>query len=531
MRSRDIPLFVAALFLLAVPSCGATNVTQQNYMLLGGKSGALPNAKNITPPGSAGIPLKSGTSGTGTPVFGPLDLNGGTSIWSNGLPFAQGGITGGTDRQSALNALMNFSSVSKGDLGVFNGTNWVRLPHGADGTYFKYDSSQSTGVTADTPSSGSTAIPSTNDFRMTLTSGVFNTTSDVTGAGTGYLTPGNGGRISTYDSSVWVTHQSGEISLAIPSDAYRMFDRYVYFNGTNLVLEDTPWDASRVTGTITGATAAAPCVLTASNTLSAGDIIAIDGIVGTLGTNTKQGLNGKFCYVSARTSTTITLEGMDTSSLTYTSGGTWYKIPTAPSTAPTKQDYVWCKTGALDRRWVGRFMTLAAGTTEDSAANSLWDNVDNAVARPVSCHETGSSWSLGVTNTALPPNLDTAAGLGRVVMVKCFSSLRNFRDYATSSGFSGGYNYQTGLNLTRVASNIATMLPIVAANGPWDGGNGNGVPAYLNAEYALVIPAGFSWLQRMETAGCSGAAAAPRGVNNGGCVGGLQNGLVGTVTH
>lgn len=68
--------------------------------------------------------------------------------------------------------------------------------------------------------------------------------------------------------------------------------------------------------TITAATLASPCVLTAVNSLAAGAIIVITSIVG------MTQLNGRAFVVASATGTTITLKGIDSTGYTaYVSGG------------------------------------------------------------------------------------------------------------------------------------------------------------------------------------------------------------------
>lgn len=75
------------------------------------------------------------------------------------------------------------------------------------------------------------------------------------------------------------------------------------------------------TGTITGVTIGVNPVLTVvTNSRSAGDIIYISDIVGTVGTNTANGLNSKYWRVLAVSGLTITIEA-NTTGLVYTSGG------------------------------------------------------------------------------------------------------------------------------------------------------------------------------------------------------------------
>ncbi len=74
---------------------------------------------------------------------------------------------------------------------------------------------------------------------------------------------------------------------------------------------------------ISGITAADPAVVTVTSTatLTTGDTVTIDGIVGDMGTDGTNGLNGNSYTVTVIDSTTFSLDGTDTSGLTYTSGG------------------------------------------------------------------------------------------------------------------------------------------------------------------------------------------------------------------
>lgn len=85
-RSAALTVLMGWVATTLVMPVVATSITGPNYLLFGGKNGSLPNSVKISPPGSAGIPLLSGTSGTGTPTFGALNLAGGSSILSGILP-------------------------------------------------------------------------------------------------------------------------------------------------------------------------------------------------------------------------------------------------------------------------------------------------------------------------------------------------------------------------------------------------------------------------------------------------------------
>jgi hypothetical protein len=96
---------------------------------------------------------------------------------------------------------------------------------------------------------GGAVLPATFNGRLTLTSGVPVTTSDVTGAGTLYLTPFRGNQIALYDGSVWNYHTLTEKSLALSVTSGTNYDIFVYDNGGTLTLEAVAWtnDTTRAT--------------------------------------------------------------------------------------------------------------------------------------------------------------------------------------------------------------------------------------------------------------------------------------------
>ena len=81
-------------------------------------------------------------------------------------------------------------------------------------------------------------------------------------------------------------------------------------------------------GTITGATAANPCVVTSTaHGLANGDRIYIYSGVGSLFTDGANGIGGRTYNVANVAANTFELSGGNTTGLTYTSGGKWYKYP------------------------------------------------------------------------------------------------------------------------------------------------------------------------------------------------------------
>ena len=78
--------------------------------------------------------------------------------------------------------------------------------------------------------------------RLTLSSGVPVTTSDVTAASALYFTPYNGNKVSLYYNSAWLTTAFTEVSLSISSlTASTNYDIFGYYTGSALALEAIAW--------------------------------------------------------------------------------------------------------------------------------------------------------------------------------------------------------------------------------------------------------------------------------------------------
>jgi len=88
------------------------------------------------------------------------------------------------------------------------------------------------------------------DFRLTLTTGVPVTSTDVLAASTIYLTPYVGNEISLYDGTSWVTRTSAEISIALSGlTASRPYDIFCYDNAGVPTLELLSWTSAAVRAT------------------------------------------------------------------------------------------------------------------------------------------------------------------------------------------------------------------------------------------------------------------------------------------
>jgi hypothetical protein len=88
---------------------------------------------------------------------------------------------------------------------------------------------------------GSVAIGRVCEARLTLTSGVPVTTSDVTAATTVYLTPYKGNLRSVYNGSRWELRASSELSIGVPATTNTNYDVFEDYNSGTPQLVATAW--------------------------------------------------------------------------------------------------------------------------------------------------------------------------------------------------------------------------------------------------------------------------------------------------
>lgn len=88
--------------------------------------------------------------------------------------------------------------------------------------------------------------------RLSLTTAVPVTTSDVTAAGTLYYVPYIHNQIQLYNGSAWVTYTFPELSIAVPAAANQVYDVFVYDNAGTRTLELLAWtnDTTRATALV-----------------------------------------------------------------------------------------------------------------------------------------------------------------------------------------------------------------------------------------------------------------------------------------
>lgn len=224
--------------------------------------------------------------------------------------------------------------------------------------------------------------PSTFDGRLTLTQGTAVTTSDLTAKSTIYLCRfGRGCYITVWKNGrlkrKYLPIAGSDISVAVPSTQFRLFDIWVRDDGTETpVLDTTDWNQG--SASITNATNATPIVITSNgHGLSNGTRVGITGVGG----NTTP--NDKIWIIANVAANTFELVG-STGNGAYTSGGTWFSIPNTRGTniAYDNNTGFVVKSGDAERRWVGTGMTGAtSGQMEDSREHRYLYNYYNRVRR------------------------------------------------------------------------------------------------------------------------------------------------------
>ncbi len=268
---------------------------------------------------------------------------------------------------------------AKGDLAVGTGADTAqKLTVGSDGKTIVADSTQTTGLAWKTRQ---TVVKDICGGRLSLESAVSVSSSDQSGKSTIYFVAHTSNEIALYDGTEWVPRTFNNISVAVPSTLFKVFDIFAYDNSGTVTLECTDWNQS--TATVSGATNPAspsPIVITtsASHGFSNGDLVGVASIGG----NTAA--NGYIWEISSASGTSLTLVGSVGNSA-YTSGGTVYKLTNTRATALTLQDGVLVKSGATTRRYLGTGMTGGtSGQMDDSLLKRMLYNYYNQIPRMVS---------------------------------------------------------------------------------------------------------------------------------------------------
>lgn len=292
------------------------------------------------------------------------------------------------------------------------------------------------------PGIGSGGSPSTNDFRLTLESGVPVSTSDQTAKATLYLTPFKGNKIGLYSGSAWSLLSSAEVSVSLAAiAANKVYDVFALQTAGVLSPELLVWLGS------VGNT-------TATNNPAAGASVAIN-VPDTTGLAIGQNV-----VVSDATyqETCVVESFVANTSITVVTLVNNYTAPSVafrpvPATAVVRQDGVLVKSGDATRRWIGTIAASGAGTCEDSLANRLVYNADNQVERRLQkTNTTSHTYSTGVQRpwNNDQPNSSSNFVIGRVGV----TGYAHHAGHALSAGTPVLVFFGLGLNGVQGGANI-----------------------------------------------------------------------------
>jgi hypothetical protein len=253
--------------------------------------------------------------------------------------------------------------------------------------------------------------------RLTLTTGLAVTTSDVTAAGTIYLTPYKGNKIAVYNGTRWKLMPLTEISLALTATSGLPYDVWVFDNSGTLTLETTAW------------------------------------------TNT-----------------------------------------TTRATALATQDGVYCKTGALTRRYVGTFYASASNQTEDGVSGRhVWNYYNRVPKLMYRVLAPGTTWTYTLA-TIRQANGDADNELNFVIGVREDNVEAELVTNSRNSSADIGRRAYLALDATDATPSEGPSI-IMGASSTGLPAAGT-VPHY--AKYNISVAAGkhyLAWLEMSEATG------------------------------
>lgn len=246
--------------------------------------------RTITAP-AAGVTVSNGDGVAGNPTLALANdlaalegLSGtgiarrtGTDAWSVGTAVAnaelatmvtgtfKGNVSGSTATPSDLTATQVTAALNAmvGDGGAGGTKGLVPAPAAGDAAASKFLKADGTWQIPAGGGGGSVSAISAPQGRVTLTSGVAVTTSDVAGATTIYWTPSGGGVYPVWDGSQFVARTVSELSLALdPTSGHtgyhqsgKIFDLFLVNDaGTDRLVTGPAWSSDTARGTGAGTT-------------------------------------------------------------------------------------------------------------------------------------------------------------------------------------------------------------------------------------------------------------------------------------
>lgn len=337
---------------------------------------------------------------------------------------------------------------AKGDLAVGTGADAAqKLTVGSDGKTIVADSTQTTGLAWKTRQ---TVVKDICGGRLSLESAVAISSSDQSGKSTIYYVEHSSNEIALYDGTEWVPRTFNNISVAVPSTLFRLFDIFAYDNSGTVTLETVNWNQD--TAVINAATTAEPvvCTTSAAHGFSTGDVVGIAGMTGMTVPN------GYLWNISVGTSTTFTLLGTNATSGTYNANtGTAYKLNNTRATALALQDGVLVKSGDATRRYLGTGMTGAtSGQMDDSLLKRMLYNFRNQVPRAVAVSYSSSH----------PYSTNTTRLIDRAAAAKLWFVLGQSQDIVFSvTAAADGTLGAVGVSLNSIASSLQEFMTTSAS--------------------------------------------------------------------
>lgn len=168
---------------------------------------------------------------------------------------------------------------------------------------------------------------------------------------------------------------------------------------------------------------------------------------------------------------------------------------TARATGLSLQDGVYCKTGALTRRYLGTFNPTAATTTDDSDAKRFVWNYYNRVERFMKANETTNSWTYSLATYRQANNV-TTTGVTRVECVVGVSEdLTEAMVQAVNTNSATTVLNATGIGINSITVNSASVVGAGAASTAL---------SVQPAHYAGYLPVGYNYIQWLENAQATG---------------------------
>jgi hypothetical protein len=342
--------------------------------------------------------------------------------------------------------------------------------------------------------------------RLTLSSGVPETTSDVTGATSLYYTPlPTGAIVGLYNTvaSAWQAHALSEVTYSLSGlNEDTLYDVFLYDNSGVLTMEVVAWNSSG--GSVTAATNATPIQITSnSHGLVTGDVVAVRNVGG----NTAA--NGVFAITKVDNNN-YTLDG-SVGSGAYTSGGTWKQINVTRATALATQDNIYVKASAANKRWLGTIMTTGlSGQCEMSGSFAGVWNLYNQREFELYVIETANNWSWATASWRVANG--NAANIVRFVRGLNMNLVQ--AQVILSCYASTGAYYAPGIGVDKVTTNSARLRPAPSATG---------VVQPAVADYKGKPDEGHHFLSWIEFGGTSGGALGDNGASQ------IQSGLTAKV--